>query len=633
MAKARVEWIMLAHGGGSDHVLSHVGPARTYAVGPGATVSGPAPSFPAMPGLASRGHARVTAIGGALQVAWTTGEVIGEGRGVRVEPGRSILAPVNPGDMLTMAEAAEPSSAGALVTTSRAGTATAVGSWQVLAPPDPDREAFTVSNTVAGSTLLVAESAQAPSGADYTVVPALGGYTFPTPPKGRLWINESVGTAGDGFGARDTWRRSPLLPSPAAMAYPASGRMGVLSGFRETGAQQSVRRYCRNGVLDLRDLSVDLPNWIVSSAGLETANGNDIVVFAALEYPVGTAPQPFVLDASYAAVGSAPPASAYGATTGVYIPAGQTARARLPGSYLPAQGAYMIHLWAAPAANGALTPGAGVIPSGRFTQNAGGFGDKYLEGQSVANRTAIVGGETTAIGAPANLYSPIVVAGAPVDPIKAALTPSFVVWGDSLAFGFNEQNAYTADGVGDVGPLERWLAGSLGYGVVNMAVSSTKAKDWVLMDLGNFPRSVAAVSGMGSHHVIQLGINDLATSTAAQLQASIERLASFWVQRGRRVYGTTVTPKSSSTDAWATTGAQTTDASNGQRVAYNTTLRAGGVANLTGHVELADTLESARNSGVWKAPGYTADGLHGTATAYAALATALTAAPPFGLVR
>ena len=274
-----------------------------------------------------------------------------------------------------------------------------------------------------------------------------------------------------------------------------------------------------------------------------------------------------------------------------------------------------------------------MIPSGRFTQNAGGFGDKYVEGQNVANKTAVIGGETTAIAAPANLYSPIIFAGTPVDPIKAALTPSFVLWGDSIFFGFNEQNAYSADTTGNVGPGERLLAGSLGYGVANMAVSSTKGKDWVLMDLGNFPRSVAAVAGIGTHHVIELGINDLATNTAVQLQANIERLASFWVRRGRRVYGTTITPKSSSTDAWATTANQSADGSNAQRVAYNTTLRAGGVANLTGYFEFADQLESARNSGIWKAPGYTADGLHGTATAYAALATALTAAPPFGLVR
>ena len=243
---------------------------------------------------------------------------------------------------------ASPARVAGLNSTSRAAIAAAVGSWQVLAPPDPDREGFTVSNTVAGSTLLVAESAQAPTGADYTVVPALSSYTFPAPPKGRLWINESVGTAGDGFGARDIWRRSPLLPPAASMAYPASGRMGVLSGFRGAGAQQSVRRYNRNGVLDLRDLYVDLPNWVVTSAGLETANANDIVVFAALEYPVGTTPQPFALDASYAAISGAAPASAYGSTAGIYIPAGQTARARLPGSYLPAQGVYMIHLWAAP---------------------------------------------------------------------------------------------------------------------------------------------------------------------------------------------------------------------------------------------------------------------------------------------
>jgi lysophospholipase L1-like esterase len=40
--------------------------------------------------------------------------------------------------------------------------------------------------------------------------------------------------------------------------------------------------------------------------------------------------------------------------------------------------------------------------------------------------------------------------------------------------------------------------------------------------------------------------------------------------------------------------------------------------------ETADTVETTRNSGKWKSPGYTADGTHPSATGHAAMAGAVT---------
>ena len=45
---------------------------------------------------------------------------------------------------------------------------------------------------------------------------------------------------------------------------------------------------------------------------------------------------------------------------------------------------------------------------------------------------------------------------------------------------------------------------------------------------------------------------------------------------------------------------------------------AAGVPNSVGYFEIADTLETSRNSGIWRSPGFTIDGLHPSPTGYAA---------------
>lgn len=112
-------------------------------------------------------------------------------------------------------------------------------------------------------------------------------------------------------------------------------------------------------------------------------------------------------------------------------------------------------------------------------------------------------------------------------------------------------------------------------------------------------------------------------------------LIMLWNQQngyGQRVIQTTITPNTTSTDGWATTGNQTpvNATVESHRVQLNDWLRGGApmsgglavavgtsgalLAGDTGHPlygywEITDNVESARNSGIWKA-GYTTDGLH-----------------------
>lgn len=154
----------------------------------------------------------------------------------------------------------------------------------------------------------------------------------------------------------------------------------------------------------------------------------------------------------------------------------------------------------------------------------------------------------------------------------------------------------------------------------------------------------------GATHVItEYGVNNinpaLATYTLSQLQACVLNWATLIANKGCRVYQTTLTPHTTSSDGWVTTGNQAINNSteNTTRIGFNDWVRDGAPIDattkaavavgtstnvlrvgayghpLTGYHEIADRVETARNSGIWKA-GYTNDGVHPNATGAAAAA-------------
>lgn len=207
--------------------------------------------------------------------------------------------------------------------------------------------------------------------------------------------------------------------------------------------------------------------------------------------------------------------------------------------------------------------------------------------------------------------------------------------GDSIANG-------TGDGPPGYGPFARAFTGTYAY--VGLGVAGETAQQTA----GAHHRRYNALRGV-RNIIQQHGINDLQNSrTLAQTQAD---LITCWMAAARmnplaRQFQTTITPKSASTDSWATVGNQTTDATvQPVRLTLNAWIRAGAPLNastkaavaigtggallagqaghpLYGYLEFADLFESARDSGKWKA-GYTADGLHPNPTGAAAGAAAL----------
>lgn len=154
-----------------------------------------------------------------------------------------------------------------------------------------------------------------------------------------------------------------------------------------------------------------------------------------------------------------------------------------------------------------------------------------------------------------------------------------------------------------------------------------------------------------SRIVSNYGTNDWYSIGLPEMKAAMISLWT-WVRAqnpAATFQATTITPYTTSTDAFATTTNQThahAGAAETRRADYNdwlrdgapiiagvaattgatdaTAIRAGGPGThpLTGILEVADLVESARNSGRWT-PGTTADGLHPSPSGYALIATAL----------
>ncbi|HEY6019284.1 MAG TPA: SGNH/GDSL hydrolase family protein, partial [Candidatus Paceibacterota bacterium] len=126
----------------------------------------------------------------------------------------------------------------------------------------------------------------------------------------------------------------------------------------------------------------------------------------------------------------------------------------------------------------------------------------------------------------------------------------------------------------------------------------------------------------------QSGLNDLSlgSRTKAQIEADIQTMLGQSNLTGKNTYKTTVGPRSTSTDSWATTANQTpaVDGNMADLNGFNADIRAG-LANVQVVIDWADAAMSARDSDIHKAPpAGTTDGTHYNSTRAALIASLLT---------
>lgn len=237
-----------------------------------------------------------------------------------------------------------------------------------------------------------------------------------------------------------------------------------------------------------------------------------------------------------------------------------------------------------------LNPGQASLGDG-FEKSNSGLSNKTMSGTV----TAIINNDYT--------YFPCAI-------LATTTKSSVALIGDSRVLGFLQY--YPASG--DRGELATSIGPSFGY--INLGVNGDKASNFVASHTNRM-----LLAAYCSHAVLEYGINDFAASrTDAQVRSDLNTILGYLT--GKTVFLSTVPPVSTSSDNWATTVNQTVASYNAERTANNDwrrTVPSGFLACF----EVADVVESARNSGKWAVDGtaskYTPDGIHESIFAFDAI--------------
>jgi hypothetical protein len=333
---------------------------------------------------------------------------------------------------------------------------------------------------------------------------------------------------------------------------------------------------------DVQSFQVVYPNWIAVTSSNEGETGiGALTLTAALEYPIGT----FTRITFGGAGGASAPSGAQiiSDPVKVAIKKGATFRLRYfysnPGGILfdCRQGPGELMCFGT---SGLTDMTMGGTPSGGSGGGSGGVGG--------------AGGSQYS-------YRPVAIVGLTTRKAILAIGDSRFVGFPALAAGVQDVQS---DVFGGLGVFERsFCRGEAGC--VLAARGGELASDFLA---GHANR--LALAAYCDIVVGEYGLNDLFEGASqATAESRISAIAALFP--GKPVYWTTILPDTTSTDAWATTGNQTKTlgANDAYRTGLNDDLRAGAISGLSGFIELADVVESARDSGLW-VPGCTSDGIH-----------------------
>jgi lysophospholipase L1-like esterase len=217
-----------------------------------------------------------------------------------------------------------------------------------------------------------------------------------------------------------------------------------------------------------------------------------------------------------------------------------------------------------------------------------------------------------------NTFGPCAIIGT----VNASAARSFLIVGDSLSWGQGDDSGVGAQD--SSGFLQRML-GRLGYPCYTWAKGGQQAAD-VAPITATLNADTSSSLMSFTDVILQHGVNDLRLGrTVAQIEADLQTIAATASITSKRIWKTTITPRSDSTDAWATLANQTakTDGTMASINALNADIRAG-LPNMTNVIEAADAAMSARDSDIHKAPpAGTVDGTHFNSTRAALIASLL----------
>lgn len=243
-------------------------------------------------------------------------------------------------------------------------------------------------------------------------------------------------------------------------------------------------------------------------------------------------------------------------------------------------------------------------------------------GEGTANTDEVdsgTGADTLALGYG---YSPYVIYGE-----VPANTRCYAIIGDSVARGLLAAGASTGY---DNGHMIRAMGTNYGKDVPHVQVAKNGETALTFSTPGNRKFRTGLLEGC-TDAIICHGVNDLAAGAAA-LQTRITNIATSLQTAGINVWLATLSPVTTSSDGWTTTGNQTVGANEAARITHNTWVRTTPIGAV-GYFDVADACESARNSGKWAVNiVLTTDGTHPVGEAASAqIGAAIVAAQAFPL--
>jgi lysophospholipase L1-like esterase len=267
------------------------------------------------------------------------------------------------------------------------------------------------------------------------------------------------------------------------------------------------------------------------------------------------------------------------------------------------------------------------VPATRSAVHGSWPGEAVETGAGTVDRT--LSGTIPTVSGPVTGYGPTAIVGRPRSSLMPP--PTVALIGDSFVDGYRD---YVYGGGREGGYLARYLDAAKVSFLTLGRVSETGQN---FAGLATSWRRRQQMSGF-THAYVLYGNNDLyVPRTLAQIQADLLTIWRFAQARSVKVIAATIPPRSTSTDNWATTTGQTTSTGNAVRLQLNAWLRDGSPIDATtgaaaavgattnvlragqsnhplstssaapmGYHELADVMETARDSGIWKVPGRTA---------------------------
>jgi lysophospholipase L1-like esterase len=430
----------------------------------------------------------------------------------------------------------------------------------------------------------------------YVSTPGPQGPTGATGAQGPQGAPGATGAAGATGPAGATGAQGPQgIPGSAAKYVPGTSYIGLVA----TGAKMPTAYIAGQAQFNSRSphivrvatnqIGFELPNFYSTTAGEYPMSADMTVNAVEVEYNGVCYPLTIGGNASGVAKDWATLATDL-VTLPVTIPAGAVIYSRV---------------FATMAAGGIGIPCSG---NGSIAANVAGGECFEYAASGLSNRTGTPGSFTSTSAQ--YFYRPIAVFG-PTTQRSAAII------GDSRDEGYGD----AASGNYDVGQIARSVGPTRAY--TNLAMYGQTGATFAT----GCAQRARIIRKYCTDIYAGYPINDITGgATAIVVANTLQQIRALFP--AHYFYQCVPMGESTSTDSWATTANQTTVSSNSQRVWVVNWLRS--QSNVSPQsapafdavFDTAKPVEYAQNDGIWKAPGYTADGVHPTATGYAAIASA-----------